>query len=176
MSRGAMNCPFLMLTGLPVRAAATRRSVWRQRNAGIWSTSTTSAAMAACAGSWTSVRMASPVRALTSESTRSPASSPGPRNEPKEVRLALSYEALKMTGTPQRRAMSRTASAVSTVCAALSTTHGPTMNVNGAPSPTVMLPMVTRCTQLFYRNVRPPKGGHYFSTCTRSSTDAVLWR
>ncbi len=43
MSPGAMNWPFLMLTGRPVRAAATSRSVWRARKAGIWSTSTTSA-------------------------------------------------------------------------------------------------------------------------------------
>src|SRR5256886_7898724 len=36
MSRGATNCPFLTLTGLPVAAAASSRSVWRQRKAGIW--------------------------------------------------------------------------------------------------------------------------------------------
>ena len=34
MSSGARNWPFLMLTTLPVRAAATIRSVWRDRNAG----------------------------------------------------------------------------------------------------------------------------------------------
>ena len=32
---GAMNWPFLMFTVLPVWAAATRRSVWRHRKAGI---------------------------------------------------------------------------------------------------------------------------------------------
>ena len=43
MSQGARNCPFLTLTARPVRAAATRRSVWRQRKAGICRTSTASA-------------------------------------------------------------------------------------------------------------------------------------
>src|SRR5205807_296056 len=45
MSPGATNWPFLTLTGLPVAAAARSRSVWRHRNAGIWSTSSTSAAI-----------------------------------------------------------------------------------------------------------------------------------
>ena len=41
MSQGAMNWPFLTFTTLPVRAASSTRSVWRQRKAGIWSTSAT---------------------------------------------------------------------------------------------------------------------------------------
>ena len=41
---GGIHCPFLTFTGLPVRPAATSRSVCRQRKAGICSTSTTSAA------------------------------------------------------------------------------------------------------------------------------------
>ncbi len=43
MSAAARNCPFLTLTGLPVCATATMRSVCRQRNAGICITSRTSA-------------------------------------------------------------------------------------------------------------------------------------
>ena len=39
MSSGAMNCPFLTLTTAPVSPAASRRSVCRARNAGIWITS-----------------------------------------------------------------------------------------------------------------------------------------
>ncbi len=35
MSQGARNWPFLILTGRPVAAAASRRSVCRQRKAGI---------------------------------------------------------------------------------------------------------------------------------------------
>ena len=81
MSFGARNCPFLTLTTLPVRAAATMRSVWRERNAGIWMTSTTSATRSACEGSWMSVRIGSPVRAFTSASVRRPDSRPGPRND-----------------------------------------------------------------------------------------------
>lgn len=41
MTDGAQNWPFLMLMVFMVLPAATRRSVWRQRNAGIWSTSAT---------------------------------------------------------------------------------------------------------------------------------------
>jgi hypothetical protein len=48
MSHGARNWPFLMLIALPVAAAASSRSVWRLRKAGICSTSTASAAMRQC--------------------------------------------------------------------------------------------------------------------------------
>jgi hypothetical protein len=41
MSPGARNWPFLMLTGLPERAQALMKSVWRHRKAGVCSTSTT---------------------------------------------------------------------------------------------------------------------------------------
>ena len=44
MSLGATNWPFLRFTPRPVRATASTRSVWRQRKAGIWMMSTTSAA------------------------------------------------------------------------------------------------------------------------------------
>ena len=40
--------------GLPVAAAAMTRSVWRQRNAGIWMISSTSAARSTSATEWTS--------------------------------------------------------------------------------------------------------------------------
>ena len=43
MSQGARNWPFLMLIARPVSAAASSRSVWRHRKAGICSTSTASA-------------------------------------------------------------------------------------------------------------------------------------
>ena len=62
-------------------------------------------------GSWMSVRIGTPARVAHAASTRSPSASPGPRNEPRDVRFALSYDALKMYGTPARRAMSRSASA-----------------------------------------------------------------
>ena len=54
-----------------------------------------------------SVRIGRPVRSLMSASVRNPDSRPGPRNDETDVRLALSNEALKMTGAEHRRAMSR---------------------------------------------------------------------
>ena len=59
MSHGARNWPFLTLIAAPVAAAAASRSVCRQRKAGIWSTSTTSATRAHCPASCTSVRTVS---------------------------------------------------------------------------------------------------------------------
>src|SRR5580765_3236892 len=40
ISPGDRNWPFLILTGLPLAATAWMKSVWRQRNAGVCSTST----------------------------------------------------------------------------------------------------------------------------------------
>ena len=51
------NWPFFMFTTLPVAAAATKSSVWRQRNAGICNTSTYCAAISASSLSWMSVTM-----------------------------------------------------------------------------------------------------------------------
>ena len=65
---------------------------------------------AACEGSWMSVRIGRPVARLDVGRIRRPSSSPGPRNECRDVRLALSYEALKITGTCARAAISRIAS------------------------------------------------------------------
>jgi len=97
-----------------------------------------------------SVSSGRPVRARTSARIRRPASSPGPRKDFTEVRFALSYDALKMTGTPQRAAISRMAAAVSSVCAALSITQGPRMKASGLPPPTERDPILTGFTGLFY--------------------------
>ena len=75
-------------------ATARTRSVWRERKAGTWSTSRTLAAFEACAGSCTSEMTGSPVFALTAARMSRPSSSPGPRNESFEERLALSYDDL----------------------------------------------------------------------------------
>src|SRR5579875_3647521 len=48
ISHGAKNCPFFTLIALPVLAAASTKSVCLQRNAGICSTSHTSATGAHC--------------------------------------------------------------------------------------------------------------------------------
>ena len=89
-----MNWPFFTLIGFPVRAAATSRSVWRERKAGICRTSRTRAAASACAGSWMSEITGRPVFAFTSARMSSPSVKPGPRNESFEERFALSNEDL----------------------------------------------------------------------------------
>ena len=84
-----------------------------------------------------------------SDRIRNPSSRPGPLNEWRDVRFALSYEALKITGTSARLAISRIASAVSIAWAALSITQGPTMKASGLPPPTVIVPIETGFTTLF---------------------------
>ena len=95
IASGDKNCPFLMLTILPVCAAATSSVVCRHRKAGIWMMSATSAAIAASSSVWMSVTMGSPNSAFTSARIFSAASSPMPVKEWSEERLALRYEALK---------------------------------------------------------------------------------
>ena len=94
MSQGARNCPFFTFTARPVLAAATRRSVWRQRKAGIWSTSTASATAAHWSGSCTSVITGQPKRSRISAKIGRALSMPRPRAVLMEVRLALSKEDL----------------------------------------------------------------------------------
>ena len=76
MSQGARNWPFLTLTARPVSAAAFKRSVWRLRKAGIWSTSTASAVGRHCQLSWTSVSTGTPRLSRTSARMASPRSRP----------------------------------------------------------------------------------------------------
>src|SRR5260221_12115900 len=57
MSQGERNWAFFTLTMRPVLAAAKRRLVWRERKAGIWRMSATSAAGAAWEAAWMSVRV-----------------------------------------------------------------------------------------------------------------------
>jgi hypothetical protein len=70
----------------------------------------------------------------------------GARNERSDVRFALSYDALKMNGTPARRAMSTSRAASSFACASLSITHGPAMSTSGAPPPIRRSPSWTGVT------------------------------
>ena len=84
----------MTLTGRPLRPAASNRSVWRHRNAGIWITSATSAAAATSAGACTSVSSGTPTSRLTRASTDNPSSTPKPRNASSDERLALSYDDL----------------------------------------------------------------------------------
>ena len=126
MSHGAINCPFFTLTILPVLAAATSKSVWRERKAGICNTSATSATGAHCHDSCTSVKMGKPKVDFTSCKICNPASIPTPRCD-MLVRLALSYEDLKYNVIPNR---SHTCFSVSAVCitiSRLSIAQGPAM-------------------------------------------------
>ncbi len=102
----------------------------------------------ACDGSWMSVRIGTPRRALIAASTRSPSSRPGPRNDRPDVRLALSKDALKTNGHAGARARCRRVrSASSEACASLSMTHGPAISTNGRPPPIAMSPMLTGGTE-----------------------------
>ena len=90
MSQGARNWPFLMLIARPVLAAATSRSVCRDRKAGICSTSTASATRAHCSGSCTSVSTGRPTLSRISAKIGIASLSPIPRAAEAEVRFALS--------------------------------------------------------------------------------------
>src|SRR5688500_18319633 len=116
-----------MFTGFPVAPAATSKSVCRHRNAGIWSTSTTSAAGAHCSGRWTSVSSGSPVARRTRSSAASPSSRPGPRAAPGLERFALSKLALKTMRPGTRSARRARCSPTRTLSASASSTHGPAM-------------------------------------------------
>jgi len=77
MSPGARNWPFLMFTGLPLTAQARMKSVWRHRNAGVCSTSTTSATSGTSSSVCTSVSTGTPTWRRTSDRMRSPSSRHG---------------------------------------------------------------------------------------------------
>lgn len=89
LDRSDLVILLLNAMALPVRAAATRRSVWRQRKAGIWRTSTNSAAIAASSAVWMSVTTGTPKVSRTLERMRRASWSPMPVNESRRERLAL---------------------------------------------------------------------------------------
>ena len=108
MASACIHWPFFTFTGRPVRPAATSRSVCRQRNAGIWSASATSAAPAACAGSWMSVRIGQPARRAHPLEHSQPFLEARARAARRaRARLALSKLALKQTGDAARGADAR---------------------------------------------------------------------
>src|SRR5688500_13745692 len=91
-----------------------------------------------------SVRIGTPRRFLMPERIFNPSSMPGPRNDRSDVRFALSYDALKMSGIPQRDATFASDSAIVDACASLSMTHGPAISARGAPPPMATAPAITR--------------------------------
>src|SRR6185503_9745061 len=98
-----------------------------------------------------SVRSGMSNRALIAASTRNPSFNPGPRKDRPDVRLALSYDALKINGTPTRDVISTSRAASMVACASLSITHGPAISANGLPPPIVMLRSVTLDTRSGHR-------------------------
>ena len=142
MSHGARNWPFFTLTARPVAAAASSKSVWRQRNAGICSTSTTSATVAAWSLSCTSVSTGTPTSSLTRCRFLRPASIGWPRKASMDVRLALSKEDLKISGTPRRSQTSRMSLAILRVKSSDSMTHGPPISASGQSSPTCRVSVI----------------------------------
>ena len=142
MSQGARNWPFFTLTTRPVAPAATIKSVCRQRKAGIWSTSTVSLAISASWGEWTSVVTGIPNSPPISPSRRQPSRTPVPRKDRSEVRLALSYDALKTKAAPSPSQMAFSFFAILRVNAADSITHGPRMNNSSRP-PSLWEPILT---------------------------------
>ena len=112
-------------------AASTIRSVWRQRRAGIWRTSSTRAAFSTWLVSWTSERTGTPTSCLMASRISIPFSSPGPLNEDNDERLALSYEALKIKGIPSSWQISFISLAIKVAWSWLSMTHGPPMRKRG---------------------------------------------
>jgi hypothetical protein len=125
-----------MLTGLPCEQTLRMKLVWRTRNAGVCMTSTTPATSANGVSSCTSVSTGTPIFSFTPCSTLRPASMPGPRKLFFEERFALSYEALKMNGTPRRDVMSLSVPAISCVSVSPSMTQGPAMRNIGRSMPT----------------------------------------
>src|SRR3989339_241674 len=72
-----------------------------------------------------------PYFALTLARMRKPCSMPGPRYEPIEERLALSYDALKISFMFKRLAMVFSRDAMFSVVISLSITHGPAISTMG---------------------------------------------
>ena len=106
-------------------AAASNKSVWRQRKAGICKTSTYFAAISASCAVCISVVVGtlnfSPTFLINSNAF----SSPMPVNDLAAVRFALRYDALKMYGISKFLQMPETFSATSITNSSPSTAHGP---------------------------------------------------
>ena len=127
-----MNCPFLTFTGRPVAAAASSRSVWRARNAGIWSRSTTSAIGLAWIVSWTSVVTGRPVSALTCSKIFIPSSQARPAIARPGGPVGLVERRLEdQRDAPIGRRSRPGGVAIRSVMSSGSITHGPAIRASG---------------------------------------------
>ena len=143
MSQGARNWPFLTLMARPVSAAAMRRSVWRQRKAGICRMSATSATIGHCHDSCTSVTIGRLSSFLTRCRICSPRSMPMPRGDETDVRLALSKEDLNINGMLSREQISLSSAATSRVIDSDSMAQGPASRANRLLSPNFTLLVIS---------------------------------
>ena len=163
MSQGARNWPFFTLIGLPVSPAASSRSVWRHRKAGICRTSTACAAMAHCSAVCTSVSVGQPVRfAHLGEDRQALADADAARGGDARCGWPCRSSTCRSGGTPVAADISRSAAATSRACPRDSIWHGPAINANGRSLPIATLPtctMRTHCTTTSIRHnasVAPP--------------------
>src|SRR5439155_10221838 len=93
-----------------------------------------------------------------------------------EVRLALSNDALKISGTLSRSAIARSVSATCRVSSCDSITHGPAIHTSGRPGPHTTGPIVTSRAGVmtyppWYR-YRPRRFPKRHETGERSKTEA----
>ena len=168
-----------MLTMRPVLAAATSRSVCRHRNAGICRTSATSAAGAACEGSWMSVRIGTPSRALIAAEHAQPLVEAGAakRAARRAVRLVVGGLEDERHRQPCGH-VARACSASSTACASLSMTHGPAMQHERAAAAERQRAKLDGDHAAHYRQVRTGSGqGGEMPVCQpASATRAARYR
>ena len=153
MSQGARNWPFLTLTARPVAPAASSRSVWRHRKAGICSTSTASATGAHCSASCTSVStgQADSVSRISARIGRRFAS-PSPRAALERGAVRLVEAGLVDQPDAALARSSRPAPAlISSACARLSSWHGPAISANGRSLAMARSPMATDVRARGYR-------------------------
>ena len=134
MASGERNWPFLMLTTLPVCAAATSKSVCRHKNAGICSTSTYPAAIAASSAAWMSVVVGREKRSPTFARISRAFSSPMPVKLSNRERFALRYDPLKISGRSKAAQTSATPSATSMAIPSPSMAQGPAMTCSRLPA------------------------------------------
>ena len=144
MSHGARNWPFFTLTARPVSPAATRRSVCRQRNAGICSTSTASAAGAHCSARVHvgQHRQAEPLAHL-GENLQAPRHADAARGTGAgAVRLVVAATC-RSAARPSRRRSRRARRRPPARAPRLSIWHGPAISTNGRSLPISTPPMRT---------------------------------
>ena len=132
MSCGARNWPFLMFTGLPDCATARMKSVWRHRNAGVCSTSTTSATRGDLGlGVHVGQHRHAELALHLGQDLAGPCPCPGRGTTCRASDWPCRSCYLKMNGMPSAEVISFSCPATSICSCSDSTTHGPAIRKNG---------------------------------------------